>query len=277
MASPFPGMDPYLEQFWGDIHQTLITYARDQLNARLPSELRARVQERVFVESPLALQRVVYPDIRVAPKRGKPARTKKATQKSSIAVAEPLRIRLQAEPVTQGYIEIIDVATRRRVITVIEVLSPSNKVPGAGRDQYQRTPQECMDGNINLVEIDLLREGPWVLAVPEALVPQATRTAYRVCVFRAGVDPIGEVYPISLRERLPAISVPLRSTDDDVPLDLQPLLDQCYNNGGYDDDIDYAGEPIPPLSNDDSSWAAVLLGKRRHGRTPAKRGRKRER
>jgi hypothetical protein len=187
MASPFPGMDPYLEQFWGDIHQTLITYARDQLNARLPSELRARVQERVFVESPLALQRVVYPDIRVAPKRGKPARTKKATQKSSIAVAEPLRIRLQAEPVTQGYIEIIDVATRRRVITVIEVLSPSNNVPGAGRDQYQRKQQECMDGNINLVEIDLLREGPWVLAVPEALVPQATRTP-RSCSDRYAND-----------------------------------------------------------------------------------------
>jgi hypothetical protein len=65
MPSPFPGMDPYLEQFWGDVHQSLITYARDQLQEVLPGDLRARIQERVFVELPNGLERNMYPDIRV--------------------------------------------------------------------------------------------------------------------------------------------------------------------------------------------------------------------
>ena|SRR5947209_5900130 len=49
MASPFSGMDPYLEQFWRDVHASLVIYLRDQLQGRLPPDLRARVEERVFV------------------------------------------------------------------------------------------------------------------------------------------------------------------------------------------------------------------------------------
>jgi Protein of unknown function (DUF4058) len=69
MASPFPGMDPYLEQFWGDVHHRLITYACDQLQGALPAELRARVQERVFVESSAGSERTMYSDIRVIERR----------------------------------------------------------------------------------------------------------------------------------------------------------------------------------------------------------------
>src|SRR5438874_6255874 len=115
MPSPFPGMDPYLEQFWGDIHHALITYARDQLQGVLPGDLRARVEERVFVESPLGRERTMYPDIRVV-ERGRRQRGKPAAS-GAVAVAEPLRIRLPDEPVTQGFIEIIDLSTGRRVVT----------------------------------------------------------------------------------------------------------------------------------------------------------------
>ena len=55
------------------------------------------------------------------------------------------------------------------------------------------------------------------------------------------------------------IRVPLRETDADVPLDLQELIDQCYSNDGYDDDIDYSREPLPPLERDDQRWADELL------------------
>jgi hypothetical protein len=65
MPSPFPGMDPYLEQFWCGIHARLIIYAADQLQTRLPPDLRARVEERVFVEPVFGAPRSVYPDIRV--------------------------------------------------------------------------------------------------------------------------------------------------------------------------------------------------------------------
>ncbi|HUY36790.1 MAG TPA: DUF4058 family protein [Pirellulales bacterium] len=261
MASPFPGMDPYLEQFWGDIHHTLITYARDQLQGVLPVDLRARVEERVFVESPEGQERTMYPDIRVV-ERGRGNEGVPAAE-GGAAVAEPLRIRLPDEPVTQGFIEIIDLATGRRVVTVIEVLSPSNKLRGPGRELYEKKQKECRAGGVHLVEIDLLRSGPWVLSVPARLVPAAHRTTYCVCVHRAVADAIGEVYRAPLRERLPVIRVPLRESDADVPLDLQALIDQCYRNGGYDEDIDYETEPDPPLDADDARWADALLRARR--------------
>jgi hypothetical protein len=199
----------------------------------------------------------MYPDIRVAErgrkKRGGPA------GRGGVAVAEPLRIRLADEPVTQGFIEIIDLTTGRCVVTVIELLSPSNKVPGPARKLYEQKQQECREAGVNLVEIDLLRAGPWALSVPEYLVPASHRTTYRVCVYRPLDKTIGEIYRVPLRERLPIIGVPLRASDADVPLDLQALIDQCYRNGGYDEDIDYQAEPRPPLSPDDARWAAAMV------------------
>jgi hypothetical protein len=115
-----------------------------------------------------------------------------------------------------------------------------------------------------LVEIDLLRAGQWVLAVPEHLVPAEYRTPYRVCVSRAAADWLGEVYRVPLRQRLPVLKVPLRPSDADVLLDLQALIKQSYRTGGYDQDIDYQAEPEPPLTPDDARWADALL--RRKGR-----------
>jgi hypothetical protein len=271
MASPFPGMDPYLEQFWGDVHHRLITYACDQLQGGLPGDLRARVEERVFVELPQGQERSIYPDIRVV-ERGR-KKVGSAAAVGGVAVAEPLRIRLPGEPVTQGYIEIIDLSTGRRVVTVIEVLSPSNKRPGSGRGLYEQKQQECRDGGVNLVEIDLLRGGPWVLAVSRQLVPASHRTPYWFCVYRPrDKHVLGEIYRMPLRERLPAIQVPLRESDADVPLNLQDLIEQCYRNGGYDEDIDYQAEPDPPLAGGDARWADALL---RNQRRRTRSGRKR--
>ena len=105
--SPFPGMDPYLERFWRDVHHRLVTYAADALQPNLPEDLRARVEERVFVET--------------------------------------------EEPISQGFIEIVDAATGNRVVTVIEFISLSNKLPGAGRQLYLRKQREVLEsGTYNL-------------------------------------------------------------------------------------------------------------------------------
>src|SRR5207237_4419329 len=112
-ASPFPGMDPYLEAHWRDVHHRFTTYAADELQAQLPAGLRARVEERVFVESGEALSRGIYPDIRVIERdRGSALRSA-----AGAVVAEPLIIQLADEPAPQGYIEIIDVGSGNRVIT----------------------------------------------------------------------------------------------------------------------------------------------------------------
>jgi hypothetical protein len=169
MKSPFPGMDPYLEARWGDVHQRLITYAADQLAPRLPADLRARVEERVFVE-------------------------------------------MEAEQVR----------------------------------------------NTNLVEIDLLRSGTRVIAFPENRIPAAHRDDHLVCIRCAWAERARELFALSIRERLPAIPIPLRKTDSPVLLELQALLDQCYENGRYDD-IDYTVSPIPALSHEHTEWAQSLL------------------
>jgi hypothetical protein len=162
------------------------------------------------------------------------------------------------EPMTQGYIQIIDAKSGGRVVTVIEVLSPSNKLPGQGKQLYLSKQRECQAAGVNLVEIDLLRGGDWIEAVPEELIPDTHRLAYRVCVWRAP-DPLSfEFYAMSLREPLPNIGIPLREADNDVALDLQPLLDHAHEAGDYDD-TDYSRDPVPPLGPDDAAWADALL------------------
>jgi hypothetical protein len=251
-------MDPYLEQFWRDIHARCIIYAADQLQAHLPADLRARVEERVVVEPAFGTGRSVYPDIRVV-ERGR-GRTTARVAEPAPAVAEPLIIYASDEPITESFIEIIDVGSGRRVVTVIEVLSLANKLPGEGQELYHRKQRELRDGQVNLVEIDLLQTGDRVLAIGASRIPASHRTLYQVCVYRAIATPsCYEVYRVPLRERLPVIGLPLRSTDPDVPLDLQAVIDQCYRNGGYDEDIDYRIEPDPPLGVEDASWADTLL------------------
>ena len=258
MRSPFPGMDPYLEQFWGDVHHRLITYACDALQRELPGGLLARMDERVFVEPSEGQGRNIVPDVRVV-ERGRP--TEQAIWAGNgIAVAEPLVVHLeQDEPVRQGFIEIIDIKSGRRVVTVIEVLSPSNKVPGPGQDLYVKKQEELRAGGVSLVEIDLLRAGARVLSVPFDRIPEGHRTPYAACARRGWKAFEVEYYRIPLRERLPAIRIPLRHDDRDVALDLQALIDQCYESGRYGDDIDYREEPEPPLPKDDARWADALL------------------
>ena len=257
MTSPFPGMDPYLESPWGDIHARMIIYASERLQTILPGDLRARVEERIVVEDPEA-ERPIVPDVRII-ERGRPDAGGGVAVAEEVATAEPLVITVPGDPETQGFIEIRDIRSGRRVVTVIEVLSPSNKRSGAGRDKYEEKQGELKRSGVNLVEIDLLRAGRRALAVPAEWVPASHRTPYAICVRRGHRPGRYEYYRAPLRERLPAIRVPLRPQDADVPLDLQALVDRCYRTGAYADDLDYRAEPDPPLDPDDAAWADALL------------------
>jgi len=255
MKSPFPGMDPYLEEHWGDIHARLVVYACDLIQATLPSDLRARVQERVFVESSEAGTRTVYPDVRVVE-----TRTPQGNGGTAVAVVdEPLILHLDDdEPLTEGFIEIVAAGTGHRVVTVIEMISLANKTRGPGQDLYRQKQDEVRAAGASLVEIDLLRAGQRVASVPEQKIPKDYRTPYRVCVRRGWQPKKAEIYRLPLRQKLPVVGIPLREKDADASLDLQAILDQCYRNGGYDD-TDYRAPPNPPLDADDARWADELL------------------
>jgi hypothetical protein len=261
MTSPFPGMDPYLERHWGDVHTSLITYARDYLQRRLPRDLRARVEERVLLESPGAEDRSIYPDVSVVeegPTGPGRERGAVAVAEAGVAVADPVLLLATHEPETQRYVEIIDLGSGGRVVTTIEVLSPSNKRPGAGREPYLEKQRALASSGVSSVEIDLLREGVRTFAVPDEIVPASFRRGYAACVHRGWDRLRYEFYPLALRQRLPGFRIPLRPTDADVVLDLQALVDLCYENGGYDA-IDYRAEPVPALEGDDARWADALL------------------
>ena len=258
MPSPFPGMDPYLEAHWGDVHAGFIIYSRDALQGVLPRSLRARVEERVLLEIPQGIGYHPYvPDVRVVEftsKRGLETRPQ-----ASVAVAEPTLVEAEVGPVTETYLEIIDRESGNRVVTMIEFLNPSNKSPGSNREQYLRKQQSVCSSNTNLVEIDLNRFGTHSLAFPLGYLDPEKHTPYMTSVRRPSRGGTAEVYPMPLWERLPIIKVPLRPDDADVLLDLQALVDQCYRNGGYEDTLNYAIDPDPPLTGADETWAYEYL------------------
>jgi hypothetical protein len=272
-------MDPYLEAHWRDIHASLVIYARDSLQGLLPGSLRARVEETVLLETPQGFgDHSLFPDVRVveyAPKRRTETRPGPGT-----AVAEPLLIDAEPESVTEPFLEIIDRESGNRVVTVIEFVSPSNKSPGRNRRQYLRKQREVYSSDANLVEIDLNRFGTHTLAFPLGHIKPEGRTAYMACVRRATRRGMAEVYPIPLWHRLPVVKIPLRPDDNDVPLDLQPLVDQCYRNGAYEGTLDYAAEPDPPLLGADKDWADAWLcqkGLRPQKKRPRRKGKPKSR
>jgi len=267
MPSPLPGMNPWLEWNWGDVHTRFVTYASDQLQPKLPPDLRARVEERIAVEG-LEKDRQIRPDVRVhvkhPPRRPLPRMESEAEGGVAVAVeteemaAEPIVVSIPDEPLTERFIEIREFRGGP-VITVIELLSPSNK-QGGGKKLYETKRLQLLDAGISLVEIDLIRQGdrPWYVDAGW----YADDEPYHVVV-RPGWD-IGEmaIYPISLRDRLPTISVPLRYGEEPVLLSLQPVIDQCHDTGLYGEDIDYAEPPPgPPLSPEEWKWIDDLLNR----------------
>jgi len=161
--------------------------------------------------------------------------------------------------------EIYTVQGERRLVTAIEVLSPSNKARGTdSRRLYIRKQMELLDSKAHLVEIDLLRGGTFTTAVPrKRAVEEAGWFDYHVCIHR--YDQLGKffVYPIPLRRRLPQIAIPLSPGDASVILDLQAVFDRCYDAGPYGRLSPYVGRtPEPPLRPDDAEWATRLLRER---------------
>ena len=136
--------------------------------------------------------------------------------------------------------------------------SPANKRAGEGRNLYVQKQQELKEGKVNLVEIDLVREGQYTMSLPRHRVPSAAWNGYRACIWRSWRPTRYEIFPFPLQMCLPAIRIPLRESDEDVMLDLQAMIDQAYRNGRYDS-IDYRRPPEPPLDAADATWADELL------------------
>lgn len=255
MPSPFPGMDPYLENpaIWPSLHQRLITYSADVLQPVLKPRYHANIGERLYV---VPVERSIYPDVSVIQRGGLPVPAGAA----SVLVADtPTVLYLTPEEIREPFIEILDLTHGGQVVTVIEVLSPANKTPGEGLTLYRQKQKEIIYSSTHLVEIDLLRAGVPTALVPLDLLEPLQPWHYLVNIRRAPRRGKAEVYAVSLRQRLPRIIIPLTAPDPDAVLDLQAVFERAYENGAYADRIDYSQPPTPPLSPEDATWAATLL------------------
>ncbi len=257
MPSPFPGMDPYLEgELWQEFHETLAGAIRAQLMPRLAPKYVALLAKRytldrpalgVFDAPPL---RVVYPDVHVVAPPEAPSTAPMQGQGGIAAPAVELPSFLE---VPQLSVEIRDVA-ERRLVMVIEILSPANKY-GDGAREYLDRRTDLLHTETHLLELDLLRQGARIPLVGE---PPAAH--YYVYLSRWQRRPFTQVWPVALREPLPVVPVPLLPPDPDVPLDLQATVAACFDLVGYERLLPYAGPPPPPeLGNDDSAWADAML------------------
>ncbi|MFM9959720.1 MAG: DUF4058 family protein [Planctomycetaceae bacterium] len=258
MKNPFPGMNPYLQQRWGDFHTRFTVAMSDAINQSLPSDLEARIEESITVDF-ADERRTIYPDVNVFEQcSGSSVATAMATA-STVSVAEPTFVRLRDDPRTERHIEILDLKTGGRVITAIELLSPANK-SSEGREAYRKKQAEFIAARVNLVEIDLIRGGHFVLAMPERKLPRKCHTPYLINIRRATRRDEAALHPITLREPLPNIRIPLRPTDSDIVLQLQPLVDECYERGRYR--LNYQQPPDPPLTTEEDAWVDQLLRER---------------
>lgn len=257
MPSPFPGMDPYLEdpELWPDVHHGLISGIQAALNPALVPRYVARVELRIYVSDQDDPGRDRVPDVRIekSPRR---KGAKKAKPTEALAIAEPLQIPfLPDEEVEEARLEIRH-RESKALVAVLEVLSPSNKIRGSeGRKSFLDKRREILASEAHWIEIDLLRAGE----------PTLARLAREDCDYRIVVSRCNDssnyakFWPVNVRQPLPVIGVPLRGKDADVPLDLGAVLRAAYDNAAYDISIDYRRDPVPPLSREDAAWAAKLL------------------
>jgi hypothetical protein len=252
MPSPFPGMNPYIERasVWHDFHERWIPLAAELLAAQVLPRYFVRIDEQMYIHELSAEERrfLGRSDLLV------PALTPadKETAVTTSVLPAPAEVRVPAvDSETQGYLEIRD-RESRELITVVELLSPSNKYAGPDREQYLAKARQLQRSWVHFVEIDLLCGGP---RMPWLGMPPCD---YCVIVSRFEERPKAGIWPIALRDRLPEIPIPLRRGDPAARLDLQQVLHRIYDAAGYAYHI-YSGKPEPPLAPEQATWAQQLL------------------
>ena len=251
MPSPFPGMNPYIEQpaVWEDFHTRFMTAAAEAIAAQVEPRYFVKIEERLFLHEPFSTARKPFgrPDLSVLPGDGTSA------PPTGTALAAPATVFApDEEEVSQRYLEVRD-RQSREVVTVVELLSPSNKGRGDGREQYwNKTRLLLSRTETNLVEIDLLRGGP---RLPWRDMPTCD---YYALVCRTDEYPRAAFWPVKVHASLPSIPIPLRPGEPEPMLDLQALLHHIYDAGRYRLFV-YDSDPEPPLSTADAVWAAQLL------------------
>jgi hypothetical protein len=253
MTSPFPGMDPYLEQpiFWSSFHFRLIGAIAAAITPQLSAQYYIEVETRTYQSEGDDNVLIGIPDAAILSRQTVERLPKEKPSETAIGLlTSPEKVMLpMIEEIKERYLEIRDIATDA-VITVIEVLSPKNKQAGEGRDAYEKKRRRILESATHLIEIDLLRAGK-AMPIASTQGPKA----YRILVSRSPQRPAADLYALTVQTPLPTIPIPLKPEDNDLTLDLQTLFQQIYTEARYAMRIDYTQSvPPPALPLEDQQW-----------------------
>lgn len=253
MPSPFPGMDPFLEnQEWEDFHTTFNTVLRERLATRVEPEYLVRVERRIYVERPDEdTDTFRRADVAILAMDSGPATgLLGATDSSAVAVECELPMSVERQ---ETYL-IVRERDTMEVVTVIELLSPANKRHRSdGRREYLSKRNEFLSSSSHLVELDFLRGGerlPVIGSLPAGDFYAIVSRAYR--------RPRCSVYAWTLKDKLPAIPIPLKRGDADAQVSLQEVFDIVWQRARYDLSVNYKTPVDPPFSAVESEWVKTL-------------------
>lgn len=264
MRPPFPGMDPWLEHpaHWLGVHNSLITAIRDELASKIAPRYFVDIEQNTYItllDGDIVSDR---PDIIVGRTRSR-KRLPRSPEPGESATVGVLKLKIEVpvkDRIDEWYLKIRDVGTGK-LVTVIEVLSPTNKSHGAGRRKYCKKRNRILDSNTNLIEIDLLRAGkPMPIKAQEPV-----ETDYRIMISPSSPRPIADLLAFGIRQPIPAIPIPLMPRDPEPSLDLNGVLHALYDRARFDLRIDYAKPPIPPLSEEDAESAQAIVARQPRG------------
>lgn len=254
MPTPFPGMDPYLEHptLWPDVHNSLITAIRDVLTPKVAPRYYVGLERRTYLLKPDDVVFIGRPDVAVvSPQPTTQAATLPLAETEVLEVEVPMN-----DEVSENFLEVREVGTGK-LVTILELLSPANKLHDEGREQYLRKRSQVLLALTNLVEIDLLRAGE-----PMPVIGNVVKSDYRILVSRGWQRPRAQLYPFNLQQSIPVFPLPLLPQDDAPDVDLGTILHALYDRARFDLRLDYSQPPVPPLSEENAAWAKELLAQK---------------
>jgi hypothetical protein len=259
MPSPFPGMDPFIEmQEWSDFHARFMTVISEVLTPDIRPRYIVRVERRVYVEQSFGDPEQAIPDIAILERTNFADKTIPAPTTDSTSTIAPVECLLPEIEETREYFLTIKDRETQRIVTMIELLSPSNKrAKSVGNDKYISKRTEILQSDANLIELDFLRFGQR-LPMQTPLPPGD----YYALVCRAWHRRRANVYAWTMRQQLPTIPIPLCQNEPEPHLDLQKAFELTFERAAYQDSLDYSQPLKPAMDQDDSTWMEATLRKR---------------
>lgn len=237
------------------MHNRLITAIADDLVPKVAPRFFVGVEQRTYVATSDEEMAVNWPDVLIGRTRSRRRipRPERPDAVGGGTIEMDVEVPV-AMPIEKWFLEVRTVG-EKRLVTVIELLSPINKTAGDGREEYLRKREHIFKTSTNLVEIDLLRAGkPMPMWTP---VP--VESPYRILISRGSSRPRAKLLAFGIRQAIPTIPIPLLPDDPEPTLDLGAVLHGLYDRARFDLQLDYKAPSVPPLDPEDTAWARDIL------------------